>query len=109
MRRKNGINPMCQDPVVTAATSHVGYMKLLHLYLSPLVLPTDLWGKVESPLFANEEMEALGDKWLLPSRTVPELRLLILGQCFCREPGELSVLLQSPWAGAKLQDGQFRV
>lgn len=100
---------MCQDPVVTAATSHVGYMKLLYLYLSPLVLPTDLCGKVELPLYVHEETEALGDKWLLPSHTVPELRLLILVQCFCCEPGELSVLLQSPWALAHLQDVQFRV
>lgn len=106
---KHGINPLCQDPVVTAATSHVGYMKLLYLYLPPLALPTDLWGKVELPLFAHEEMEALGDEWLLPSRTVPELRLLILVQCFCREPGELSVLPPSPWVLARLQDVQFRV
>lgn len=100
---------MCQDPVVTAAASHVGYMKLLYLYLSPLVLPTDFWGKVELPLFAREEMEALGDKWLLSSHTVPELKLLILVQCFCREPGELSVLPQSPLVLARLQDVQFRV
>lgn len=108
-KEKHGINSMCQDPVVNAATSDVGYMTLLRLYLSPLVLPSDLWGKVESPLFENEEMKALGDKWLLPSSTVSELRLLILGQCFCCEPGELSVPLHSPQALAHCQDGQFRV
>lgn len=41
--------------VLADATSLVSDMKHFHLYLSPLVLLTDLWGKVEFLLFARWE------------------------------------------------------